>query len=139
MPNDLLHQYEVLYRKAVADITMAQLAVAAQNAAIDDATILFHLQQAAEKLIKSLLAYSGIHFEKVHDLMLLVTKCNDNKIKLPLYASGFAHLNPFAVLGRYDIFVSDLTAVRDWIEKLVDFQGFVNECILRPGERNSND
>lgn len=131
MPNELIHQYEVLYRKAVADIAMAQVAVAAQNAAIDDATIMFHLQQAAEKLIKSLLSYYGIHFEKVHDLMLLVQMCTDNNIELPVYTAGFSYLNPFAVFGRYDILNSDATAMLDWIEKLDDFKQYVDKRISR--------
>jgi HEPN domain-containing protein len=58
---DLPHQYEVLLAKATADIHMAGLAIAHPDQAIDDATILFHIQQAVEKLLKSLLAFRAIH------------------------------------------------------------------------------
>jgi HEPN domain-containing protein len=48
------------------------LASGAGDELIDDATIVFHIQQAAEKLTKSLLSYNNIHFERTHDLTTLV-------------------------------------------------------------------
>jgi len=35
---------------------------------IDMEAIYFHLQQASEKYIKSLLSFNKIHFEKIHDI-----------------------------------------------------------------------
>lgn len=58
----------MFYTKAIADIHLAKLAISSGDKDIDDATILFHLQQAAEKLLKSLMAFRGVHFEKIHIL-----------------------------------------------------------------------
>jgi hypothetical protein len=41
MSNNFLHQYQVLYRKAVSDLQMAKLASDAGDELIDDATIVF--------------------------------------------------------------------------------------------------
>jgi HEPN domain-containing protein len=60
MPHNLMHQYNVFYTKAIADIHLAKLAISSGDKDIDDATILFHLQHAAEKLLKSLMAFRGI-------------------------------------------------------------------------------
>jgi len=38
---------------------------------IDMEAIYFHLQQASEKYIKSLLSFNKIHFEKIHDIRTL--------------------------------------------------------------------
>lgn len=48
MADDYKHQYEIIYLKAVSDIKIAKLAIDAKDNEIDDATILFHLQQAVE-------------------------------------------------------------------------------------------
>jgi HEPN domain-containing protein len=99
MTSKLPHQYEILFAKADSDIKIARLAMSAIDAHIDDATIMFHLQQAAEKLLKSLLAVHGMHFEKAHDLTLLMTSCRSAGIDLPQYTEDFVTLNPFAVIG----------------------------------------
>ena len=38
-------------------------------------TICFHLQQAAEKLLKAFLSYKGKHVRKIHELDALVSEC----------------------------------------------------------------
>lgn len=53
--------YKIFYSKACADIKIALLALERADPEIDDATILFHFQQAAEKLLKSILSYNNIH------------------------------------------------------------------------------
>jgi|GEM_PF-6955425 len=54
MTNKLPHQYEILFAKANSDVKIAKMAMHANDTGVDEATILFHMQQAAEKLIKAL-------------------------------------------------------------------------------------
>jgi HEPN domain-containing protein len=103
MSEQLRPQFEILYLKAISDLTLAQRGYELHDAHIDVATLLFHLQQAAEKLLKALIAFHGIHFEKVHDLHELLRICKENKIDIPEYTTQLPDLNPFAVIGRYDI------------------------------------
>jgi HEPN domain-containing protein len=90
---------------------------------------LFHLQQAAEKLLKSLMAFRGIHFEKIHDLTLLTEECAKNSIDLPEYISRFSILNPFAITGRYGIISFGKVNIVEWLETLEDFQAFVGKIV----------
>ncbi len=53
-------QYELLLRKGKADLAIAFHALAAGDADIDNATILFHFQQAVEKLLKAMLSFNNI-------------------------------------------------------------------------------
>ena len=129
MSHDLMHQFNVFYTKAIADIHLAKLAISSGDKDIDDATILFHLQQAAEKLLKSLMAFRGIHFEKIHDLTLLTEECAKNSIDLPEYVSRFSILNPFAITGRYGIISFGKVNIVEWLETLEDFQAFVGKIV----------
>ncbi|HAJ78337.1 MAG TPA: hypothetical protein DCO75_01075 [Fibrobacteres bacterium] len=129
MPHNLIRQYKVLYTKAIADVQLAKIAISSGDKDIDDATIVFHLQQAAEKLLKSLLAFNGIHFEKIHDLTLLVKECTENGINLPEYSSSFSILNPFAIIGRYGIISSGEINLVEWLEILTAFKIYVEKII----------
>jgi HEPN domain-containing protein len=66
-----LKYYEVLYRKAGVDIKAAQILhfdfVNGDNE-LDADVIFFHIQQAAEKLIKALLSFNKVNYPKIHDL-----------------------------------------------------------------------
>jgi HEPN domain-containing protein len=129
MGNTFLHQYQLLYRKAVSDLEIAKLAFASGDELIDDATIIFHIQQAAEKLTKSLLAYHNCHFEKTHDLTTLVELCNKNHVQLPNFSAQFYYLNPFAVIGRYDIVNSKAFDIKLWINRIEEYIIFVKNMI----------
>jgi len=59
MPRNFVHQYNVLYIKATADIQLAKMAISAGDKDIDDATMVFHLQQAAEKDMSGRLSLRG--------------------------------------------------------------------------------
>ena len=129
MSEKLLHQYEILFVKATSDLHMASLAIKAHDKDIDEATIIFHFQQAAEKLLKAVLSFQGVHFEKVHDLTVLIELCDKNEIKLPGYTQRFAELNPFAVIGRYDFFTKAEINLNEWEEMLRQFRGFIGNKI----------
>lgn len=126
-------QYEILLRKAKADIAMALHALDAGDADIDDATILFHFQQAAEKLLKVLLSFNDVHFEKIHDIASLLDLCKEHGIPLPPDADGFSTLNPFAVAGRYDILDDTGIKPRTWRAQMIEFKKFVEDAVSHPG------
>ena len=117
----LPHQHELLIRKARSDIHIAKVAVDSHDETIDDATILFHVQQAIEKTAKALLSANGVHFEKIHDLVTLAELCRSHSIDLPQTADRFAELNPFAVVGRYGLIEPGEVDVPEWIRIAEDF------------------
>ena len=51
MPGNFLHQYEIMFNKATADLTLSVYALALEDKVIDMDIIFFHLQQAAEKYL----------------------------------------------------------------------------------------
>jgi HEPN domain-containing protein len=122
-------QYGILLQKAKADIAIAFRALDAGDNDIDNATILFHFQQAVEKLLKALLSINQIHFEKIHDIALLIDLCKTNKIQLPDYLGDFSELNVYAVIGRYDIMDDAENDPRKYREKLIEFKKFVENTI----------
>lgn len=61
----------------------------------------FHLQQAAEKIMKHMLLEAGLAPPRTHDLSLLAGLLEDSGIAVP-NPDALARLNPFAVQFRYD-------------------------------------
>jgi HEPN domain-containing protein len=84
--------------RADADLHTVRILLAAEGAPLDVAG--FHLQQAAEKLLKAVLTALGIPFPKTHDLAVLVRLVplgSDFDPDLDLWIE----LSYFAVLARY--------------------------------------
>ena len=90
----------------------------------------FHAQQAAEKLLKSLLSSHSIRFRKTHDVAELMDLLIDLGIPLPDTLTEIRILTPFAVEYRYDdiCFEDDesldrvdvreiIMDLRKWVEK----------------------
>jgi Uncharacterized conserved protein related to C-terminal domain of eukaryotic chaperone, SACSIN len=63
----------------------------------------FHAQQAAEKLLKAVLANAGIAYPVTHRLTELIDLINDAELGFPEYLNDIRFLTPFAVEFRYDI------------------------------------
>lgn len=81
---------ETLVRKVSADMDVA------------DAIVGFHAQQAAEKLIKAVLAARDVAFMKSHALSYLVGLVEEHKIDAPPELSEADVLSPWAVEFRYE-------------------------------------
>ena len=64
-----LDRADTFMAKAAED--EALVATSVDNPAISDAIVGFHLQQAAEKLLKALLARRGVGYRRTHDLFEL--------------------------------------------------------------------
>jgi HEPN domain-containing protein len=93
---------------------------------IDAEIIFYHLQQAAEKYLKALICYNGIHFEKVHDIDKLISVCRSNSIDIPDYIYAFIELNPYAVEGRYAVISDDMDNAEVYAKLLVQLREFVS-------------
>lgn len=97
---DFLKYYQILAKKALADIEVARKIIEDE---LDSEVALFHLQQAVEKLLKALLSFKNIEFPKVHDLEILINICRKNNINFSLNMEEFYELSDYAVSFRYEI------------------------------------
>lgn len=68
----------------------------------------FHAQQAAEKLLKAVLANAGIAYPVTHRLAELIDLINDAGLSFPEHLNDIRLLTPFAVEFRYDILPDQL-------------------------------
>jgi len=113
-----LKQYEILLLKAKEDFKAAKYLYDGfqnHNLALNLEIIYFHLQQASEKLLKSLLDINRVKFPRTHDLGVLIQMLFDNKIQVIETIDKFLPLSDFAVEGRYAIIVEDLDDVEKYI------------------------
>jgi HEPN domain-containing protein len=85
--------------KAESDLRTAELCVE-HSGPLDAAA--FHIQQAAEKLLKSLLASRGTEFPRTHDLEDLIDLALPDFPDLEPFRERLLGLNPYAVEMRYD-------------------------------------
>ena len=128
-----LNQYEILFRKANTDFKAAKILLENFNDRDDELdadVIYFHLQQCAEKLLKSLLDYNNVKFPKIHDLRELISLLNDNRILLCVdNIEKLIRLNYYAVEGRYAIIHDNLIDVDIYIKILEKLASFVKDII----------
>jgi len=131
MPNKFQHQYEIYYNKATADLVLVQQVFVLQNPLIDKSIILFHLQQAAEKYLKSFLAFNNIHFGKLHDIKKILDLYIENGIIIPPEAETFVELTPYAVEGRYDFITDENIDIPRFIILLEQLKMFVDDHVFK--------
>lgn len=127
-----LRQYEILLKKAKSDLKAAKNLYhdfQCGDDELDIETVMFHLQQSAEKLLKSLLAYNKLHFTKTHDIEQLINEVNKNNIKIIDDVSFLINLTEYAVEGRYSILHDDLEDVEKYINILDILVEFVKETV----------
>lgn len=131
MAEKLIRQYEILFRKAAADLGAAKLLLFHLNREklIDIEIVLFHLQQSSEKLIKSILAYNNVHITKTHDIDSLIRTAKENTIILPEYINLLSPLSEYAVEGRYSIFHNDIEDAEKYIKILDELSLFAQQII----------
>ena len=92
----------------------------------------FHAQQAAEKMLKAVLAQAKVEYPRTHRLAELIDLAKDNSINLPDNLEDVRLLTPFAVEFRYDVFPGEsdedldkkyvreqLRQLRCWVESRV--------------------
>ncbi len=71
--------------------------------AVGEETVGFHLQQAAEKLLKAVLAENDIPYDLSHNLLYLLQLLEAGGTRPPAEMRELGMLNPFAVAFRYDL------------------------------------
>lgn len=97
MPHDRALE---LFRLADRDERAAHVLQA--DPTIDKPTIGFHYQQAAEKLLKALLAERNIDYPLTHDLTRLLALVRNARYHIPVLEKELVRLTPFAVTARYE-------------------------------------
>ena len=68
---------------------------------ISDEIVGFHCQQAAENLLKALLAEIGVHFHRTHNLHQLMNLLANEGRPVPDDLKNLDTLTPFAAVHRY--------------------------------------
>lgn len=116
-------EYEMLFFIANSELLLVEKNI--HDNEIRKEILLFHLQQATEKFLKSLLSFKEIEFPKVHDIAKIVELCKDNGIELPECADELIDLNPFAVEFRYSIIIEEQIDVESYFEKVERLKSFV--------------
>ena len=96
----------ILLRKAREDATAFQKL--AGDAAIADAVVGFHAQQAAEKALKAVLSAHSRTYPWTHDLRHLVELLDDAGEALPDLLTDVTRLTPWAVEFRYGGTIDDV-------------------------------
>lgn len=87
---------------SLAQRDMTSFRALAMHPEVDISATGFFAQQAVEKCLKSVAEYHGIVFRKTHDVDELVDLLLQHKVAMPFPPEQFSHLNPFAVILRYE-------------------------------------
>ena len=129
---EFLRQYEILLKKAKADLKAAKILLKnfeAGDEEIDIEIVMFHLQQCAEKFLKSLLSYHGKHLTKTHDIERLLEELKERDIKITDNTEMLIDLSEYAVEGRYAIIHDTMEDLDKYIETLENLRRFVEKKI----------
>lgn len=118
-----------LFRLAGRDERAAHVLQA--DPSIDQAIVGFHYQQAAEKLLKALLAERNVDYPRTHNLGRLVELLTEVNYQVPVEENELVRLTPFAVTSRYEddegsqqidpVQTQEMIAqLRAWVEEELD-------------------
>lgn len=89
-----------LMRKAAGD--EAILARLIEDEEIPDDGLGFHAQQAVEKMVKAVLAWREVPYERTHNIAYLLKLLEEAEVPLPPNAEDLPELTPWAAEFRYD-------------------------------------
>ncbi|MCB1144995.1 MAG: HEPN domain-containing protein [Leptospiraceae bacterium] len=118
---------KILFQKAEDDLGIAKLAITNQSY-LEMAN--FHLQQAAEKLLKSYLASKEIEFPRTHDLDAIYNLCLPTNIEFKKFENLGELFNEFAVLVRYEDGIEiDLESIEINLKIVEDLKSFIHELL----------
>ena len=85
--------------RAKIDLRSAEVVLAAKPPITEDAC--FHCQQAAEKVLKALLAYHGVEFGPTHQIERLIHQCASIDPQIAELHETADQLTEYAVRFRY--------------------------------------
>jgi HEPN domain-containing protein len=110
-----------------ADADLAAVRALETVDTVPDEIVGFHGEQAAEKLLKAVLAGHGIEFPRTHSLRFLLDLLADRGLGPPAELHVLTELYPFGVQLRYEAPLDeeplDRTALRELLEHLRDWTG----------------
>lgn len=113
-----------LIRKASQDELVLERLLADSD--VDDDTLGFHAQQAAEKLLKALLCVRGVDYPRTHSLGVLVELLGTAGETLPGVVGDLNRLTPFGTTFRYDEGFSGASFDRsEWLTTIRTLREFV--------------
>jgi HEPN domain-containing protein len=119
---------EVLLRKASQDRLALEKLI--DDPEIEDDLLGFHAQQAAEKILKALLAARGVDYPKTHNLRVLIELLAAEDIRLPAKLAEIDRLTQFGTTFRYDTTSSiDATERALWLEWIHALRSFAEPLI----------
>jgi len=123
-----IEQAQLLQRKAAQDLAVLRKLIG--DPVISDETLGFHAQQAAEKMIKALLALEGHEYPRTHDLGLLLDLLSSLDVRIPEALLTVEILTPFATVFRYDDLPLEAAIDRqEWLPLLLALEEFVGGVI----------
>lgn len=123
-----MEQHLIFIFKAKQDLVLVREVLDSNTIAPE--ILLFHLQQAVEKLIKSLLTFHSVQFPKTHDLEDLIELAEDNHIELPPFIENLAELTPYAIETRYAIIHDELHNIGEMLTKTERLLEFVEKKVI---------
>jgi len=122
---------KALLTKAANDLKIADIAL--QHEGPLDA-VAFHLQQAAEKMLKAVLASRAIVYPRTHDLDDLLDLVPQDCTELHSFRERLAGWNSFAVEMRYDAEVyPQQEEVEEALQTARDLQTAIVELVQPKG------
>jgi HEPN domain-containing protein len=119
---------EVLLRKAKQDELALEKLLDDRD--IEDDLLGFHAQQAAEKMLKAVLAARGVDYPKTHNLRVLIELLSAEGIRLPEKLAEIDRLTQFGTTFRYDsISIADGRDRTIWLGWIQALRAFVEPFI----------
>lgn len=91
---------DMLLRKAQDDLVMARRL--ADDPATPEWGVGFHVQQAVEKALKSVLCAKGVEYPRTHSIAALLNLLGVTASEIPVDRAALILLTPYGALLRYD-------------------------------------
>lgn len=88
--------------------------------------ICYHCQQSAEKYLKAYLVSKNVTFEKTHDLLKILTTCQDVDPSFEDIVTQCKQLNPYSVITRYP---SELELIEDDADNAIESANHIKKCV----------
>lgn len=134
---EIKEEYLILFELACADLKLVEKNLGDKD--IRQQILLFHLQQATEKFLKSLLSLHHVKFPKIHDIEKLIEVCEEKNITLPGYIEKVINLTPFAVEYRYGFIIEEKLNIHDYYKKTLKLKKFVEKVLASKNPENSSN
>jgi len=130
--SEIKNSADLFFYKGRVDFNVAVLLLekfSVGECEIDLDTVMFHFQQCAEKMLKSVLSKNKIRIKQTHSIESLMDLLGENAIDFPSNFEPLKNLSEYAVDGRYAVIHDDIDDVEQYVELLRDLLAFVKDAI----------